>query len=296
MRFTAPMARAARICYPILRMLHGPRRRIASQLGRWAIAYLDHVPSHRGQWRLVRELGRVLGPVPLRAAGGAELLVRLDSAMDRSYVSRGKLDHPELMAAIAALGRGDVVVDVGANAGLYSVLAARAVAPGGRVYAFEPSRDEFARLAWAISANGLDNVIAANVALADRRGAVGFVSGPSDHTGLHRLEAAGEAPTTSVWAERGDRAIPLADGENVALLKIDVEGAELSVLRGFDEWLAARRIECLVVEVTDQFLQRFGASARELYAYLAAYGYVPKRGPLDVWQYDEVFVPRPAML
>jgi hypothetical protein len=122
---------------------------------------------------------------------------------------------------------------------------------------------------------------------------LGFVTAPSDHTGLHRLEAAGEAPTTSVWAERGARAIPLADGETVALLKIDVEGAELSVLRGFDAWLAARRVECLVVEVTDEFLRRFGASAHQLYAHLSAFGYVPRRGPLDTWQYDEVFVPRP---
>jgi FkbM family methyltransferase len=284
-------------------------QRLTSRVGRWAVAYLERVPGHRGQARLVNVLGRALGPVPLQAAGGVELLVRLDSVMDRSYVVRDRLSHGELLAEIERLRPGAIVVDVGANAGLYTLLAARAVAPGGRVFAFEPSADEFARLGWAVAANGFGNVLASNVALSDAPGFIGFIPGPSDHTGLHRLAAAADVPAglplgvpadvpsqvgsravaRSVWAQRGDVAVPLADGECVALLKIDVEGAELSVLRGFQGLLAARRIERLVVEITDEFLQRFGASASALYAYLAGFGYVPTKGPLAEWQYDEVF-------
>jgi FkbM family methyltransferase len=241
--------------------------------------------------------------------GGVELLVRLDSVMDRSYVVRDRLSHGELLAEIERLRPGAIMVDVGANAGLYSVLAAQAVAPGGRVFAFEPSADEFARLGWAIAANGLSNVIACNVALAEAPGFMGFLPGPSEHTGLHRLVAADSAragapstgsssgsgvASTRVWAQRGDVAVPLEQGECIALLKIDVEGAELSVLRGFSQLLEARRVERLVVEITDEFLRRFGASASELYAYLATFGYLPSKGlpsqgRLAEWQYDEVF-------
>lgn len=282
--------------------------RWTSRLGRLAVSYLEQVPAHRGQARLVHSLGRVLGPVPLPSVGGVELLVRLDSAMDRSYVVRESLSHVELLAEIDGLRPGAIMVDVGANAGLYSLLAARAVAPGGRVHAFEPSADEFARLGWAIGANRLSNVIASNVALSDAAGFVGFVPGPSAHTGLHRLAAAADLPAPvapgamphfgssvappAVWAQRGDVAVPLAEGERIALLKIDVEGAELSVLRGFSALLEAGRIERLVVEVTDEFLQRFGASARALYAYLASFGFHPTKGLLAEWQYDEVFVLR----
>ncbi len=265
--------------------------RWTSRLGRLAVTYLERVPAHRGQARLINTLGRVVGPVPLQAVGGVELLVRLDSVMDRSYVVRERLSHAELLAEIGRLRPGAIVVDVGANAGLYTLLAAQAVAPGGRVFAFEPSADEFARLGWAVAANGLGNVLASNVALSDAAGFIGFIPGPSEHTGLHRLAAAADAPRT-VWAQRGDVAVPLAGGERVALLKIDVEGAELAVLRGFHALLEARRIERLVVEITDEFLQRFGASASAVYDFLAGFGYVPTKGLLTEWQYDEVFVLR----
>jgi FkbM family methyltransferase len=257
-----------------------------------AIAYLEHVPVHRGQARLIELVGRTLGPVPSTAVGGVELMLRLDSAMDRSYVVRDTLDHATLLSELERLRPGDVVVDVGANAGLYSVLAARRVAPGGRVFAFEPSADEFARLAWALRANGVDNVVASNTALADRAGFFGFVPAPSQHTGLHRLGADGDAAPQRVWAERGDVAVQLEAKENVALLKIDVEGSELGVLRGFQGLLEAGRVGRLVIEISDEFLRRYGASAAELYAYLAAMGYVPARGPLGSAQYDEVFARR----
>lgn len=273
------------------------RRSLASRVGRMAIAYLERVPAHRGQARLVELVGRTLGPVPSIAVGGVELMVRLDSAMDRSYVVRDALDHATLLSELERLRSGDVVVDVGANAGLYSVLAARRVAPGGRVFAFEPSADEFARLAWALRANGVDNVIASNTALAGRAGFVGFVPAPPQHTGLHRLGAEGDVPPHLVWAERGDVAVQLEAHEHIALLKIDVEGSELGVLRGFQALLEAGRIQRLVIEISDEFLRRYGATAAELYAYLAALGYVPTKGPLgsarsDGAQYDEVFARR----
>ena len=267
-------------------------RPLAARLGRLAIAYLERVPAHRGQARLIEALGRSLGAVPSRAVGGVELLVRLDSAMDRSYVVPGTLDHATLLSEIERLRAGDVVVDVGANAGLYSVLAARRVSPGGRVFAFEPSADEFARLAWALSANRVENVMASNIALADRAGFSRFLPAPPRHTGLHRLGADGDTTTHRVWAERGDVAVQLGHEERIALLKIDVEGSELAVLRGFQALLEATRIERLVIEISDAFLRRYGASAAELYAYLAALGYVPRKGPLGSAQYDEVFARR----
>jgi FkbM family methyltransferase len=278
------------------------QHRLASTVGRMAIAYLERAPSHRGQARLMDLVGRTLGPVPSQAVGGVELMVRLDSAMDRSYVVQGTLDHATLLGEIERLLPGDVMVDVGANAGLYSVLGARRVSPGGRVLSFEPSADEFARLAWALRANGVDNVIASNTALADRAGFVAFVPAPSQHTGLHRLGAEGDAASHRVWAERGDVAVQLEAKEQIALLKIDVEGSELAVLRGFQGLLEAGRVGRLVIEISDAFLRRFGASSAELYAYLAALGYLPlrqlplaagqQRAAPDGAQYDEVFARR----
>jgi FkbM family methyltransferase len=266
---------------------------LRSWMARLAIAYLENVPAHRGQARLIDVVGRRLGPVPMRCTGNARLLLRLDSLMDRSYVMRGRLDHDDLMSELAQLVPGDIFVDVGANAGLYTIVAANAVSPGGRVLAFEPSRDEFCRLAWAIFANEIANVQAFNFALANSSGFVGFVPSPSSHTGLHHLrEGSPGSDDEQVWAERGDVAVRLGAKEHIALMKVDVEGAELLVLQGFDAHLRSGQVHRLVVEVTDEFLRRFGSSAAELYGYLSGLGYEPQKGPQDRWQYDEVFVHR----
>jgi FkbM family methyltransferase len=263
---------------------------LRSWVGRLAVTYLEHVPQHRGQARLIDLLGQSLGPIPLRCAGDAQLLLRLDSMMDRSYVVRDRLDHEELMNEVASLTSGDVFVDVGANAGLYTILASEAVGPRGRVLAFEPSRDEFCRLAWAVWANRATNVQAFNFALSDSAGFVGFVPSSDGHTGLHHLSGSEDTGRELVWTQRGDATVELGPNERVALLKVDVEGAELLVLRGFEHLLAAGRIARLVVEITDKYLQRFGASALELYSYLAEMGYEGTKGLLTDWQYDEVFV------
>lgn len=266
---------------------------VRSWIARLTLTYLEKVPAHRGKSRLIRILGQRLGPVPVRCAGGARLLLRLDSSMDRSYVSRSRLNHSELLAELARLKPGEIFVDVGANAGLYAIMAANAVRPTGRVYAFEPSQDEFYRLAWAVAANRAMNVQAFNFALSDSNNYVGFVRSPSNHTGLHHLSTAepdNHETAHHVWAQRGDVAIALRNDESIALLKIDVEGAELLALRGFDEFLRTGRIQRIVVEITDAFLRRFGNSAEELYAYLSGLGYQPSKGLSGEWQYDEVFV------
>jgi FkbM family methyltransferase len=266
---------------------------LRSWVGRLAVTYLEKVPPHRGQARLIDVLGQRLGPIPMRCAGDAQLLLRLDSMMDRSYVVRDRLDHPDLMNALAELSNGDIFIDVGANAGLYTILASDAVGPHGRVLAFEPSRDEFLRLAWAIWANRATNVQAFNFALSDSSGFVGFVPSPDSHTGLHHLSGSADVCSERVWTQRGDATVKLAPRERVALLKIDVEGAEMLVLRGFHHLFEAGQIERLVVEVTDEYLRRFGSSAAELYAYLAEMGYEGTKGLLSAWQYDDVFVRRP---
>lgn len=140
-----------------------------------------------------------------------------------------------------------VCIDAGANIGLYS-LALSSLAPKGRVYAFEPSPSAFSHLADNLRVNRASNVEASQLALSDREGTVTFHdfsffsagSFSSDEGSLLTSDSYGstsfEAPTTTLDTFVAERGI-----ERVDFVKIDVEGAELSVLEGAVETLAKHK-------------------------------------------------------
>ena len=137
-----------------------------------------------------------------------------------------------------------VCLDVGANIGLYS-LALSALAPEGRIYAFEPSPSAFSHLQENVRANGIGHVETTQVAVSDRVGTVTFHdfsffsagSFSSDEGSLLSTDSYGssafQATTTTLDTFVVQRGI-----ERVDVIKIDVEGAELGVLEGAAEVLA----------------------------------------------------------
>jgi len=131
---------------------------------------------------------------------------------------------------------GAVVYDIGANVGFYTLLAATLVGPEGTVVAFEPLPRNLHFLSAHISMNGLTNVVVRPVALADRSGTLRFddSGGPSEG----RLAAEGsktvECATLDALAAEGE--IPPPD-----VIKMDVEGAELLVLRGGEATIRTHR-------------------------------------------------------
>lgn len=156
------------------------------------------------------------------------------------------------------LRAGDTVVDVGANHGYFTVLAARLVGPSGRVEAFEPNPAVAAALGRVLERNGVAERVAVHrAALSDREGSADFfVSVSPVNDGLSSLLAADDAlelgviradHTVRVPTETFDGFAGRAGLGRVDLLKIDVEGAEELVLRGMERTLAERpprRIVC----------------------------------------------------
>lgn len=142
--------------------------------------------------------------------------------------------EPHVQAFLRANVRpGDVVYDVGANVGFFSLCAAQL---GGRVYAFEVAAGNVARLERNVGASGLP-IEVVEAAVWEEDGTVDFVSGENASEG-------------HVLPGFGVRAIALdsfaRDNEPPTVLKIDVEGAELHVLRGAQEVLATsvRALTC----------------------------------------------------
>ncbi len=156
------------------------------------------------------------------------------------------------------LAPGDVVYDVGANIGIYSILLAKAVGEQGKVVAFEPEQKSFGHLLDNLRLNGVTTVQCIRKALGAEpaRGQL-FVR---DGVTCPRLSApfsdgtSGKVTAESVDVERGDR---LAADEHLPVpraIKIDVEGHEYAVLQGFRQTLANPHCKLLCCEIHPRLL------------------------------------------
>jgi FkbM family methyltransferase len=170
---------------------------------------------------------------------------------------------------------GDVVLDVGAHVGLFTLLAARLVGAQGEVHAFEPVPANFGRLQANIALNSLSNVQPSRVAVSDEEGEVSLglrderLVGNStcDYTVGAELGSV-TAPTTTLDGYLDARAVP-----HVRLIKIDVEGFEYRVLAGLERTLAEAPPDAIMLELNAEMLYEHGSSPTSLMARLQHHGY-----------------------
>lgn len=180
--------------------------------------------------------------------------------------------EPETFAFLRANCRpGDTVLDIGAHIGLFSVVLARLVGPGGRVFSFEPTPLSRSVLQETVQLNGCGQVVEV------RGEAVGASSGTATFydTG-HEVSNANSLVQTG--RSRGGITVETvsvddfaaARGLSVNCLKIDVEGAELGLLRGaarvFDECRPAARLG-----LHPDAIEAGGGSLRDIWELLRRY-------------------------
>lgn len=244
-----------------------------------------------------RGKGRLRGILPVRAEGTAEarfpsgFRLRLDlrESLQRDFLF-GLYDRRELELVREHLGDGDFV-DVGAHVGLYTVAAARH--GSGRVLAFEPNPSARAQLTANVALNGCRNVLVVPMAVGDAPG-----------TALLHVPRTPDPSFSSLAAGRFAEGEPIdvevttVDAEVEAsrlrptVVKIDVEGGELAVVRGMQRTLERHR-PVLLVEVSE-------TSARELAQRLEGYsGFRVGRRlePLASGRglFNALFVPQPPV-
>jgi FkbM family methyltransferase len=215
--------------------------------------------------------------------------------MDQSYFRPPgqAVEARAVRNAVASLAPGATFVDVGANSGFFALIASKRCGPNGLVIAVEPSAREFERLLAAVRLNDIRNIVCVKAALSERDG-VCSLEVASSHTGLNRLayerSAAASGHTELIVAHRGDSLMrQLAHGRLVQLVKIDVEGAELDVIRGLEEWIRTARPAQVVVEITPEWISARGGSSAELYSRMERIGYCGTT-KFKAWQYDETFL------
>lgn len=193
-----------------------------------------------------------------------------DLHVSRCLREQGIWEPYETSLMLALLPPGGVFVDVGANIGYFSILAAGQVGREGRVFAFEPGPDNFRLLRQSARLNGLnDRIHAVEAGLAAEAGEARlFLS--EDNLGDHQIFSAGD--------DRASVAINLLNGadylgskiERLDLLKIDTQGSEYGVVKGLLPLLQSLpEVTTILIELTPLSLRQFGASGRKLIELMA---------------------------
>jgi len=166
---------------------------------------------------------------------------------------------------------GSIVVDAGANIGIYSEFLSRCVGPTGVVHSFEPSPDNFKRLRAATSK--LPNVRLNQLAVSDKTGESLLYISEELNVDHRAYPKEGETRRTlSIRSTRLDDYFKI--GERVDLIKMDLQGFELHALRGATRVLADNPDIKLLFEFCPLALKQAGASGNDLIAALRKKGMV----------------------
>jgi FkbM family methyltransferase len=182
---------------------------------------------------------------------------------------------------LKCLKEGDVVLDVGANVGIYSLLASEVIGPKGKVYAFEPTPSTYDALQRNFHYNHVESqCICIRKGLSDKN-SVGRVASPElakryqSGDAFNYIETVDISPTDAGAIELTtiDEFARANEITRIDVIKIDIEGAELLCLKGAEAFLRSKDRPIILFEAIDDNSKRFGYSAMDVILYLSQYGY-----------------------
>lgn len=213
-------------------------------------------------------------------AAGHPVRLRVSSRMEHARATGFLTKEPDTIQWLDRLAPGDLLVDIGANIGVYSLYAA--VARGARVVAFEPEAQNFAALVRNIALNGMgDRISAWPYAIAAETGPIrlnltAITAGGSQHAAGEAISESGERfQPAFVQGSMGialDQALAaVAEGVCPRFIKIDIDGAEEAVVRGMTRVLARPELEEVLIEIA---VER--SEAAPVYTLLEAAGFSPR--------------------
>ncbi len=264
-----------------------PAQTSSSVLARGAAlcaAIWRHPANRRGR---LRALGRFFGWQFAKRAFKRPITIAFHNGRLRCYPDststsgalyfNGYPDYWEMKFLQAYLRSGDHFLDIGANSGVYSVLACAYVGPTGSVDAFEPHERTALRIEEQAALNGLDNLRVHRMAVSDQDGSMAFGFSRSDATlhlrrpGEMAAEASGEA-RDEVAQVRSITLDNFAGYQQYAAAKMDIEGAEPMALAGAAERLKQANPPVWLLELAG-YSTCYGISSEDVVRQLAAAGF-----------------------
>lgn len=259
------------------------------QLAAGILLMLRRLPGKRLRRAAYHQVSRPLcrrlrAELEIPVYGGCRMIVDTSDISGQMLATSG-IWEPHVSAAMQnLLTSGDTCVDVGANIGYFTLMASKLVGLQGHVYALEPSPETLARLESNLALNDTANVTSLRVAAGASEGYALLSMPPRENAGKAVIvgEVGDPLPcrhdssqVRRVPMRTLDSVLPPATWHKVRVVKIDVEGYEVEVLRGLEPTLESGHKPTLIVEVHTSFKRgtfgyladlcsRFGLEACEL--------------------------------
>lgn len=194
-----------------------------------------------------------------------------DQAITAAAIQAGYFEPLLTKVLLENLRVGDTVIDIGANIGYYSVLAAKKVGPSGRVIAFEPDPQAFSFLKRNVEVNRFTNIVAEQKAVSNVPGILKLYIA-RQNLGDHRIFPAEEArQEIEVSAVALDDY--LSDAAPLHFIKIDTQGAEGLIFEGMQGTLRRHPNVRVAVEFWPYGLERAGSSGAQLLNQIQTLGF-----------------------
>lgn len=261
----------------------------------WKIPFLE-------KYLVSRSLGKIYGSFitklapnhysysrgTIREVDRNGIAFRLDiSDLVQWYIYFGFIEVSREML-YSQIKNGDVVLDVGANIGETSLNIANIVGDKGCVHSFEPFPETFESFQHNLSLNNFSNIKVNRVGLGDTEEEVGMEIRDNSNRGMNAIKQLDDDSERKIKIVKLDSYIKENQINKVDLIKIDVEGFELRVLKGAAETLENLKPR-LFIELDDNNLRDQGDSAAELIRYLKNLNYsiVNSNNNMGVFEEDE---------
>jgi FkbM family methyltransferase len=206
---------------------------------------------------------------PYRVAGGKIYLNITESPMMLSRVFR-RYELPKRQALLTLLKKGMTFVDAGTNKGDFALAAAATVGPSGKVLCFEPESTNCYWIRRSIELNGYQNVFLHEIALGDANKETELYLGKQ--SGWHSLVPSlpnRNNGTIKIAEKTLDSVLAETKDGRVDVMKIDVEGAEMALLKGAVGALTSNRNLALLMDLHPQL----GVSPTEVCNFLSRLGF-----------------------
>lgn len=198
----------------------------------------------------------------------------------RSLKAASEDDEPDLKIVKYLVNKGDVVIDIGANIGLFTLFLSRFVGKEGRVYSFEPIGVTYKILSSNMNSLKADNVSLFNYGISDKNCSTymevpKYTSGGENFYQAHIVDSSSEGKSfrrINVEIMTLDSLLPTLSGK-VGFIKIDVEGHELNAINGGLRLLSSH-MPALLIEISGN-PDEGDSSAARIFFQLSKYGYSP---------------------
>jgi FkbM family methyltransferase len=229
--------------------------------------------SFQKYWFIKKILSSILkksSPAFIRDTFGHNIYL---DPMDSLNLSLYGVHEPSEISLFEKLLRvGDVVVDVGANIGYFSLIFAQLIGTEGKVYAFEPSPVNYSLLKKNITANQYSNIVPVHSALSDGTCKTLRLYLCETNCGDHRVF---DSHDNRAFVEIAATSLDdyFCRGEHVDFIKIDVQGAEMQVLQGMRNLLQRNPDIRVLLEYWPRGLSLAGTEPKDLITYFESLGF-----------------------